>query len=363
MNVLWFRQMQWGTIGRKTNVLLRKATVFHSKDLSSYYLLNAPAHFHQISRIVKNESIDAILFANILAGSAAVRAGSRRFTPTVCDYLDHYPESARAYYENRAAGQAVARGVSKVIGWNVRNSTMNVAISDTFKQVLIGEYGVSPERVAIIPNGVNTDIFLPMEREDALQKLGLARFKDFLCVCYAGAVERWCGLETVAEVVERLSREGLKIALFVVGGGLGTGYYLDLRSKFGDRDNFLFTGFVSEDKVPLYICAAHLCVLSSTVSKISAGVPMKLLEYLACKRPVLSTPIPEVRQAVGDVVTVYDDAHALSEILKEIYRVGTNSSPRLDRGYNFALSRSWARISEAYEDLLEHVINSVRRSK
>jgi glycosyltransferase involved in cell wall biosynthesis len=330
--------------------------MFHSSDLSSYYLLNAPAQFRQIYRIIKNESIDAILFANILAGSAAVQAGARCSTPAICDYLDHFPESARAYYPNRAIGQIVRKVVSEVVGWNVRNSTLNVAISDTFKDILIDEYGVKPGRVAIIPNGVDTTVFAPMDREKARDTLGLQRFADFLCICYVGAVERWSGLETVANTVDHLIRQGNKIALFIVGGGLGTRYYPSLLSRFGNHQNFLFTGFVSAEEAAMYIGAADVCVLCSEVSKISAGLPLKLLEYMACKRPVVSTRIQEVIKAVGDAVTMYSSEDELAEILKTICRGGLDLSARVDRAYKFALSRSWNHISQLYEHLITDLV-------
>lgn len=326
-----------------------------------YYVLNAPTHFRQISSVAKKESVDAIVFANILAGTAAVREGSRLGLPTVCDYLDHYPESASAYYTNRAVAKIVAKAVSTLVGWNVRNSTMNVAISDSFSKILVEEYGVNRQRVRVIPNGVDSAVFFPTEREEALQRIGLDHFRDFLCLCYVGAIERWSRLEVVANTVDRLNKRGLRIALLIVGGGLGTNYYSDLYSRFRDRPYIHFAGFVSENRAALYMCAAHLCVLPSEVSKISAGLPFKLLEYLACRRPVLSTPIPEVCQALGNTVITYANVQELEEILTKICLESTNFSLRVERGYQFALSRSWERISQLYEGVLIDLMHNATK--
>jgi len=233
--------------------VLHGATRFDLRDLSLYYLLNAPTHFRGLHSIVKNESIDVIIFANIVAGTAAVVAGSSASVPVVCDYLDHYPESASSYYANKAVSRLIARGVSIVMGWSVRNSTMNVAISDTFRDILVKEYGVYPSRVTVIPNGVDTNIFAPTRKDAAQQKLGLSKFENFLCLCYVGAIESWSDLETVASTVDHLDREGFRIVLFIVGGGLGTSYYSQLLSRFRDRKCITFTGFVSEEKAALYI--------------------------------------------------------------------------------------------------------------
>jgi len=124
--------------------------------------------------------------------------------------------------------------------------------------------------------------------------------------------------------VDRLNVEGLRIALFIIGASLGTGYCRDPRSNFEDRDYFVFTGFLSGEEVALYIGAANVCVLPSRISESSAGLPLKLLEYLACKRPVLCTPVPEVLEellgGLGDVIIPCSDHEELVKILRRLSR-------------------------------------------
>jgi len=79
---------------------------------------------------------------------------------------------------------------------------------------------------------------------------------------------------------------------------------------------------------------------------------LKLLEYMACKRPVLSTPVPEVVRTVGDAVTMYGDGQELRAILQKTLSGDLDFSTMIDKGYSFALSRSWPKLSDNYERLL-----------
>ena len=358
VNVLWFRQARWGAPPRKTHAKLFEATSIPARDLSAYYLLNTSAHLNKIESIIRNEHIDVIVFANILAGSTAVISGAKHHIPVVCDYLDHYAESAGSYYSNKAIAALVTFAVSSITRWNVENSSFVVTISESFKDILVNEYHVAPERITMIPNGVDPRRFTSMGRDIAQRTLGLERFKNSLCVCYAGAVESWSNLEAVSRVIQRLNEEGKEVALFVVGGSLGTSYYHQLRTKFERRECFLFTGFVNETLVPIYISAADICILPSHVSRISAGLPLKLLEYLACKRPVVCTPIPEVEKALKGIVTLYANDLELESLLREICEGKRSLQKSVDRGYMFAQSRSWEHLSELYENVLLKLVSS-----
>jgi glycosyltransferase involved in cell wall biosynthesis len=356
--------MKRGFTRLDSSVVLHPATVLRPKDLSTYYAVNAISCFALINRILERESIDVIVYSNILPGLIAAYLGRRHRVPVVCDYSDHFADSAAIYYDNAIIHAAVRISVQPIVKTALAYTDCIVTISSTFAD-LLGEppYCVPAHKIAIIPNGVDTSTFIPNARNEALQELGLRRFDGFVCVCYAGSIEPWSDLNTVMNTVDRLNREGIRVALFVVGGSLGTNYYRDLRSRFSDRDYIVFTGFLSQKKVPLYIAASDFCILPSRVGRISAGLPLKLLEYLACKRPVICTPIPEVVEALGDIVTPYRNPQMLASILKEFSHERSCPSASVEKGYQFALSRSWDRISALYERLLLDLVSTHPRIK
>jgi glycosyltransferase involved in cell wall biosynthesis len=100
------------------------------------------------------------------------------------------------------------------------------------------------------------------------------------------------------------------------------------------------------------MCASDVCILPSKVAKISAGLPLKLLEYLACKKPVIITPIQEVLNCLRNVVAIYHDHQELYDILKRMCEGKIQKTSSIEEGYRFALSRSWDNISRDYERLL-----------
>ena len=64
---------------------------------------------------------------------------------------------------------------------------------------------------------------------------------------------------------------------------------IKLAEAYGVAEKVLFTGTVPYASVPEYISAMDCCLIPFNQSKVSQNsVPLKLFEYMACEKPVLS---------------------------------------------------------------------------
>lgn len=351
VHVLEFEMNRWNTHPRATPVKLHKARSLPARDLSAYYLVNSPTHFALISKILKCNAIDVVVFANIIPGLIASATGTFHHATVVCDYLDHFPDSAAIYYDNPALRQLVRAGVDAVLRLSLGTTDHVVTISDAFVNLLKCCYCVPPERISMIPNGVDLERFRPMAREQALDRIGFTHVEKFIIV-YSGSVEPWNDLETPIEAVRRLSATGLGIHMLIVGGSLSGGYYQRLLSKYSKAAFVTFTGFVSPTEVPFYLNAADCCIFPARGGTISAGVPLKLLEYFACEKLVLTTPNPAVAEEVGNISLVYENLDDLCELLTVVSGDPEKYQILRQRARMCAEGRSWDEIARKYECLL-----------
>lgn len=216
------------------------------------------------------------------------------------------------------------------------------------KDMVVKYYGVSEEKVGMIPCGVDLERFQPLARELARKELGL-RDAGFI-VLYVGRFSPVKGLDRLIAAAAHLrSRKGLK---FIVVGGDGgeTRAFAELR-RFARRasvDGIVrFQGRVEHDLLPLYYSAADVLVVPSYYESFG----LVALESLACGTPVIATRVGAMDTLIKDGETgVLVDSPAPRSIASGIERIMDASPVRgmtRDEIRCSVLGYGWPNISSA----------------
>jgi glycosyltransferase involved in cell wall biosynthesis len=155
--------------------------------------------------------------------------------------------------------------------------------------------GAREDRVAIHPNGIDLTRFdRDPGREKARRDLGLP--EDSAIAVYLGHLYDYKGIPTVVAAARRLPA----VHFLLIGG-----WPEDVRrwlEATGDLPNVRFTGFVPNRAIPQYLACADLCLLPHSAASAEARwtCPLKLLEYMAARRPVVASDIPALRALLRD---------------------------------------------------------------
>ena len=223
--------------------------------------------------------------------------------------------------------------------------------------------GVAPGRIAVIPNGVDTARFAP--RPDGSPVAGRTGSDAPPTCLYLGTLASWQGIETLLAALP-LVLEKHPLQLRIVGRGRKDRRKALLKRvrKLGLDALVALDGALPHHTIPQILNQATICVtpLGYNDRNVSQGCcPIKLLEYLACRRPVVAADLPVVRELVRDGVEALlfrpDDAADLARCIVRLLedpalaeRLAANGYQRVRR--EFTWKKACGKLLGVYERLL-----------
>jgi glycosyltransferase involved in cell wall biosynthesis len=173
---------------------------------------------------------------------------------------------------------------------------------------------VPGEKTQIVPNGVDTGLFKKYPSKELRKELGLSG--NFV-LGYVGVLREWVDFEPVFKALKSLNKK--KVKVLIVGEEGRFTEKKELAKKCGIEDRVVFSGTIPYSEVPKYISCMDTCLIPFRVNKISENaVPLKLFEYMACERPVISTRLRGVEDTIGDRILYANSTDEYIELVSEL---------------------------------------------
>lgn len=155
-------------------------------------------------------------------------------------------------------------------------------------------YGVPENRIAIIPNGINTERFADsLSLADAKRRLGL---ENRLVLGFTGFVRSWNSLDAVIDLIAN-DAGAHDLHLLLVGDGPARAELEAQAERLDVSDRVTVTGVVERDDVASYVAAFDIALIPGVTEYAS---PLKLFEYLALGRAVIAPDMPNIREILED---------------------------------------------------------------
>ena len=215
--------------------------------------------------------------------------------PFVFEVRDLWPESLAAVGAGSEGG-LLHRILGAIAGFLYRRADRIVVVTAAFKDHLIRYWNVPVARISIVENGVETDLFRfdPAAKEVRKQ----LKIEDRFLVCYIGTMGNAHGLETLIAAAEELQTALPNAMFLLIGEGAEKERIVELAAARG-LTNIQFLGQQPREQIPAYVSAADLClVMLKKTELFKTVIPTKLLEYMACERPVIVAVDGQARQIV-----------------------------------------------------------------
>lgn len=261
--------------------------------------------------------------------------------PNACDYIGFLGERNVIYYcvddftEWPGLNKHLVNSMEQVL---IQKSDIFIATSQKLFNKL-RRYG---KPTFVLTHGVDVDFFqnLPSEIHPLLAHIPEPR------VGYLGLFDDRIDkdlLEAVASQLPNIS--------FVVTGRIET----DI-SRLRKLKNFYFTGPVSYEELPAILAGWNICMLPYKVNDLTNAIqPLKLKEYLATGREVVSTPIQETKMMSSMIHLAMTDK-GWCQVISSLLNAKTNSDKEKIR--KLLRDENWAHKASLFTDYINEILNA-----
>lgn len=192
---------------------------------------------------------------------------------------------------------------------NLHAADVVVTVSDAVRDQ-IAEIGVSPEKVLVYPNCVDTSIFDPTRFESsacAAHRRALGVPADALLFTFVGTFGKWHGAEVLARAIRALAdaREAwlrdCRAHFAFIGDGLTRRQVEEILAVESCAGLATFAGLRPQEETPLTLAASDILVSPHVPNDDGTpffGSPTKLFEYLAMARPIIASDLDQIGQVM-----------------------------------------------------------------
>jgi glycosyltransferase involved in cell wall biosynthesis len=235
----------------------------------------------------------------------------------------------------------------------IRNSAQVIAINKKLREYVI-TLGANPESTTVIGAGIDLNRFNPTIDGSAIRS-AYAIGKNDIVLFFMGWLYHFSGLKEVVLELARSPDHYRNLKILIVGDGDAFTDLQKIRDENQMGDKLILTGKQPYEKIPEFIAASDICILpADPKEKIMQDiVPIKMYEYMAVGKPVISTKLPGIIREFGmeNGVLYVESPEMVPETAYVLTTNGTiknhSNSARL-----YVQNLDWRTITDTFEEAL-----------
>jgi glycosyltransferase involved in cell wall biosynthesis len=210
------------------------------------------------------------------------------WSAVIARWLYHKPLVVRTGYTaslfaERQANAKSKRNYERLERFAYRHADIGIVASHGDKQYICSKYHISPEKIEVLYNYINTAVFCPIDCEKYADR-----------IIFVGRLQPQ---KNLFNLIEAVSRNDLTLDIY--GNGELYDELLAQAKRLNARVNFM--GVVDNDQMPRVLNRYRYYILPSFYE----GMPKALLEAMACGLVCIGTDVEGINQIIDDGVNGY----------------------------------------------------------
>ena len=280
----------------------------------------------RIEEVIHKEKPDIIhAHSPSLNGIPSLRAGRKYGIPVVYE--------VRAFWEDAAVDHgtfsesSLQYRASRFIETNLLKKVDAVfTICEGLKRDMTSR-GISGDRITVIPNCVDADLFYPISYD--MEIAGKYNLRNKIVYGYIGSFYKYEGVDLLIESFAGVLKDIKDARLLLVGDGEEKEKLIEKTSILGLDGKIIFTGKVPHEEVKKYYSVVDILVYPRKSMRLTELVtPLKPLEAMAMGKVVVGSDVGGIMELITDGKDGFlfkaGDTDALSRLMRRIAVNGEN---------------------------------------
>jgi glycosyltransferase involved in cell wall biosynthesis len=235
---------------------------------------------------------------------------------------------------------------------SAKRATGLSTVSEFSKRDMIKYYRINPDKIHVVPEGVDTEIFRPINEPKLLTNWRKKIFgSDVPFIVYVGKPTERRNLSSLIKAFAALKKEKIPHKLLLVGTSLpGTSPYRQVIKELNLESEVHTLDYVTHDEMFLVYNAASLFVYPSSYE----GFGMPVLEAMACGVPLITLDNTAFPEFAGGVAHLLKDAQVstLKNGIKAVLSDPVWQAQMAKDGPRRAAAYDWRLLTQKYLDLM-----------
>lgn len=245
----------------------------------------------------------------------------------------------------------------------LQKATFIAAISEFNREYLTNVVGVDvSHKTHIIHCGIDPHNYTPALLN---RKPG-----DTLEIIHIGSLQPYKGQRYLIEACHHLQERGVPFRCRMIGGGEEQSDLANRIEALGLQSHVYLLGSKTQQEVARLLPQAHCYVQPSIIAPSGKmeGIPVALMEAMACRLPVVATAISGIPELVREGETGFlvppADAQALADMLTAVYQQPERASYLAENGRSLVLQSFMLQANVTQlADLFSAILNSPTPTK
>ncbi len=241
--------------------------------------------------------------------------------------------------------------IRKIMQYSLQHSSAIISVSSSLQDIMVDKLESSAEKICVIPNGIDPNIFYYADKTDAKKKLGLSDRKKM--ILSVGSLLELKGHHILIDAIGYLIKDRqLNFHTYVIGEGEYRKVLEKKIKQLGLEKDVTLTGQIPNDKLADWYNAADIFFLGSK----REGWPNVVSEALACGTPVVATKVNGIPEII-----ISEDYGLFVERSAEDFANGIrralSTAWDYKKIYEYGQSRTWKKVASEVYNIFENVLN------
>lgn len=323
-----------------------------------------PAIYENFLKFIDNENTYDLFHGHHYDGGwMAVKAAEQFKKPIVTTFhsIGKVRQQTQTFFLGRTTEEQILEERYAIEKNIIDKSNAIIELSESEKKYIIELYNSTPEKIHVIPGGVNPSDFQVISKEKARDTVHIP--KENFVVLFVGRLEWRKGVATLLHATRLLKEHIPNIKTVIVGGKIfGNKFNIDDRKEYErleknaldiqklKPEDFKFVGSISHSDLYKYYSAANILVIPSYYEPFG----LVALEGLISKIPVVASRVGGLKLTIQDEKTglLFEPRNPtdLAEKVKKLYDSPEMTGKVIKQGYEDVVKNySWDNIIKQIE--------------